>query len=134
LVVGPALRDRLGLRPDDPRLATYEKRQAGRPQCLDIHAGEAETSVLLAECCDLCRRSLIPGLAPTNLTAEDLTVWRRGGLHARKVTPLGYFGDPAAATPGKGRDMVGQDAVLVAEAVERTLRQAAGPGHGAGGG
>lgn len=121
-VLDPAMRDRLGLDAEDPRLVAYEKRRAGSPQFLDIHAGESETSVLLSEYCDVCRRDLIPGLRPTNLTGEDLKLWRRGGRHALTVTPLGYFGDPATATPEKGRDILVENGVLVADAIERTVR------------
>ena len=34
-------------------------------------------------------------LKPTNLTGEDMKEWRRGWDISRKVTPLGYVGNPA---------------------------------------
>lgn len=45
-------------------------------------------------------------LKPTELTLDDLLVWRRGGMEARKVTPLGYFGDPTTASPERGREEI----------------------------
>jgi creatinine amidohydrolase len=124
-VLAPAMRDRLELPPEDPRLVSYEKAASAAPRFLDIHAGESETSVLLAECVEACRCGIIPGLRPTNLTAEDLNLWRRGGRHALQVTPMGYFGDPAAATAERGRELLRQNAAQVADAVERTLKAAA---------
>ncbi|MBP0491496.1 creatininase family protein [Pararoseomonas indoligenes] len=121
-VLAPVMRDRLELDPADPRLVTYGKASSGTPGNLDIHAGESETSVLLHECMEACRCELIPGLRPTNLGMEDLKVWRQGGKQALKVTPMGYFGDPAAATAEKGREFLRQNAASVADAIERTLR------------
>ena len=38
-------------------------------------------------------------LQPTRLTVEDLQEWRKGGEHARRVTPDGYFGAPNPIDP-----------------------------------
>jgi creatinine amidohydrolase len=34
-------------------------------------------------------------LKPTNLGVDALNVWSRGWSDAKRVTPEGYFGDPA---------------------------------------
>ncbi|MGE4326034.1 MAG: hypothetical protein AB7E21_07980 [Pseudodonghicola sp.] len=39
--------------------------------------------------------SVLPSLVSTRLGPEDLAIWRNGHKDARRVTPLGYFGDPA---------------------------------------
>jgi creatinine amidohydrolase len=61
-------------------------------------------------------------LKPTNLTIDDLLVWRNGGVEARKVTPQGYFGDPATASPEKGRKEMEVYGRIAAEVIEDFLR------------
>lgn len=39
----------------------------------------------------------------TDLTFDDLMVWRQGWNNARRITPQGYFGDPASFNPGSSR-------------------------------
>lgn len=63
------------------------------------------------------RAEVIPALQPTNLVAEDLAEWRKGGEHARRTTPLGYLGDPAAADPRRGREAFERDARATADAI-----------------
>jgi creatinine amidohydrolase len=58
-------------------------------------------------------------LKPTNLAFKDLLVWTKGGREAREVTPRGYFGDPATASPERGRkemEAYGKTAAGVIEA------------------
>jgi creatinine amidohydrolase len=63
------------------------------------------------------RAEVIPTLRPTNLVAEDLEEWRKGGDHAKRKTPLGYLGDPAVADPRRGREAFDRDARAMAEAI-----------------
>ncbi|MDP6179714.1 MAG: hypothetical protein QGG48_07475 [Desulfatiglandales bacterium] len=41
-------------------------------------------------------------LKSTDLNFEDLMEWRQGWTDSRKLTPLGYFGDPASFDPRIG--------------------------------
>lgn len=62
---------------------------------IDIHAGAGETSMMLEYFPGSVDVKLAKSLKPTNLTGEDLNEWRKGWDVSRKVTPLGYVGDPA---------------------------------------
>ena len=89
----------------------------------DVHAGNWETSVMLAFNPEVVRAEKIPALAPTNLQAEDLAEWRKGDTAARRVTPLGYFGDPAAATAERGRQLIAREAEAIVAAMLPRLRE-----------
>ncbi len=60
---------------------------------LDLHAGAGETGVMAAHFPDQVDLEMARTLEPTRLTMQDAGAWVQD---ARKVTPLGYFGDPAA--------------------------------------
>jgi creatinine amidohydrolase len=60
---------------------------------LDIHAGSDETGLMAAYFPDQVDTILARTLEPTNLTDRDVAEWLND---ARRVTPLGYFGDPAS--------------------------------------
>ena len=62
---------------------------------IDIHAGAGETSMMLKYFPGSVDVELAKSLKPTNLTGEDLKEWRKGWDISRKVTPLGYVGNPA---------------------------------------
>lgn len=110
----------LGLDPSEPHVLTYPL-EYPRGKHLDIHAGEGETSMMWSLSPELVREEIAGQLKPTNLTFEDLMVWRKGGEHAQQTTPEGYFGDPAAATPQRGKEMIAKQARLVAEAILQEL-------------
>ena len=61
-------------------------------------------------------------LKPTDLTLDDLLVWRKGGMETRKVTPLGYFGDPTTASPERGRDEIEAYGRTVAGVIDTFLQ------------
>ena len=66
-----------------------------------------------------------PGIlkhSQSNLTLKELEVWSKGGNEARKVTPQGYFGDPAAADPEKGKGEIETFGKVAAEAIETFLQ------------
>lgn len=121
-VLPPGMRARLGLPDDDPRLVSYDERQADAPHFLDIHAGEYETAALLSEVPDTCRRDLVPTLKSTDLTRDDLAIWRQGPDAARRVTPHGYFGDPAAARPDDGARLLAHNARAVADSITAVMK------------
>ena len=88
----------------------------------DLHAGEAETSMLLSIAPDLVRTEIIPSLAPTGLLPKDVETWRRGYEHARKITPRGYLGDPANANAASGSIRIERQAAAFADAIAASVR------------
>ena len=89
---------------------------------VDIHAGEIETSSMWGLFPDLVRQDIMRTLKPTNFSIEDLNEWRKGRDHARRKTPHGYLGDPAASDPCKGEQVLLKQAELIADAIEAKLR------------
>lgn len=139
-VMEPELAGRLGLSPDDPCLtlhatgpadggAAFSSSTAAAPDGdapgggLDVHAGRWETSMMLHCHPDLVRDEVRATLPPTDLGPEELAVWRRGHDDARRTTPLGYFGDPAAAGAAEGHRShllsAEQAAAAIVERLER---------------
>jgi creatinine amidohydrolase len=107
--------------PADPTV--IEAREAGKTTpYVDIHAGEIESSGMWGLFPDIVRKDVIRTLKPTNYTLEDLNEWRSSPERAKQKTPLGYFGDPAAADPEFGRTMMEQQAQFIAEAIAGKLR------------
>ena len=145
-VVDEALAARLGFAADDPALTLQENEappafkfmqitssspispelpDGAPPRYVDVHAGCWETSMMMCACPGLVREDERVGLKSTDYGPDDLAEWRRGFEHARRKTPLGYLGDPAAATLEQGQRSLARSARLAAEAIERRLRAAA---------
>jgi creatinine amidohydrolase len=74
---------------DAPR---FESRS---PKTLEIHADSLETGIMSKFFPRQVDIEMANTLKSTDLTLEELMIWRRGWSDARNVTPLGYFGDPA---------------------------------------
>ena len=91
-------------------------------QFMDIHAGEFETSSMWGMFPDIVRQDIMRTLKPTNFTIEDLNEWRKGRDHAKRKTPQGYFGDPAASDPHLGQQLLLKQAEFIADAIEGKLR------------
>jgi creatinine amidohydrolase len=70
---------------------------------LQIHAGAIETSIMMHYFPEQVNAELAKTLKSTDLTFEDLLEWRKGWSDSRKMTPLGYFGDPASFDPWIGK-------------------------------
>jgi creatinine amidohydrolase len=117
IVVTPAAEARLTGGAPDPSVVAIRAPDETPSKFLDIHAGEWETSQIWATYPGLVRQDIVRGLKSTDLGPSDLEVWRRGAEHARRTTPEGYFGDPAAADPARGRRQLEQQALAIAEAV-----------------
>jgi creatinine amidohydrolase len=60
-------------------------------------------------------------LEPTDLTPKDVETWRKGYADAKRVTPLGYLGDPASADAGSGATRLEQQAAAFAEAIAASV-------------
>lgn len=113
---------RLGFALDHPAaLVTSAPFPAQRPGAthIDLHAGDWETSLMLAINPEVVNHAAIPDLPPTTLGSEDLAKWRQGHNCAREVTPDGYFGNPAAATVEFGQQEILNEAKLIADAILR---------------
>lgn len=140
-VVEPELAQRLGLDPDDPALTVHASAASpGTPPGgrvavsspgsaaggagaggIDVHAGRWETSVMMHTHPGLVRDEVRATLPATGHGLSELAVWRRGYDDARRVTPRGYFGDPAAAGADEGRQLHAAAARLAADAIEERL-------------
>jgi creatinine amidohydrolase len=92
------------------------------PRYVDVHAGRWESSMMLASCASLVRDDVRRTLKSTDLGPDDLAVWRKGYEHARRTTPLGYFGDPAAASAQEGERSLQSAAAVAADAIAARLR------------
>lgn len=143
-VMEPELAQRLGLDPDDPCLTVHASTPApagaapvpgGRVAVsspgsaaggagagyIDVHAGRWETSMMLHAHPGLVRDEVRAALPATEHGPSELATWRRGYDHARRVTPRGYFGDPASAGAAEGLRLHGAAAALAADAIEARL-------------
>lgn len=110
-----------GFDPADPTV--IPAREASHStEFLDVHAGEHETSSMWGVFPEVVRQDIIPTLKPTNFTLEDLNEWRKGRDHARRKTPHGYFGDPAASDPRRGEALLLRQAEYIADAIEAKVR------------
>ncbi|MFI0481435.1 creatininase family protein [Actinomadura sp. 9N215] len=122
-VTEPALARRIGLALDDPCLTLYGPDEPPPPGPADVHAGRWETSLMIHSCPELVREDVRARLEPSGLGADDLATWRQGFDAARRVTPDGYFGDPAAAGADEGRRLHALAAERAADAIALRLRR-----------
>jgi len=106
MIIDPFFLKGLGMRADEPHLLIYQSLFLSGPpsRYLNIHAEGHETSFMWHYLPELVNEQVWKTLKPTDLSLDDFLVWVKGGTEARKVTPQGYFGDPTAASPEKGRD------------------------------
>ncbi|MCP9951446.1 creatininase family protein [Actinomadura madurae] len=95
--------DRLGGDREDPVWLYYampsETETLKSATTLGVHANDQETALVARWFPELVDYEALWELRPTDLTVEDLARWRKGGEHAKAVTPLGYFGDPQPRDP-----------------------------------
>jgi len=117
ILVTPSVEARLTGGTPDSSVVVMRATGEAPAKFLDIHAGEWETSQIWATYPALIRQNVARALKSTDLGASDLEIWRRGAEHARRTTPDGYFGNPAAADPERGQRQLEQQALAVAEAV-----------------
>lgn len=121
-ILDAAIVTRLGIAQDDPAVLPFAVPPPATPApFLDVHAGEWETSIMLGFHSEVVREETLPGLVPTNLGPADLAEWRKGYDHAKRVTPLGYFGDPAAADAKRGQFLIDEEAQAIVAAVRGRL-------------
>lgn len=116
-VVPKPLGQRLGLNAGDAGFILVEPPSAPAPAHPDLHAGDGETSMVLAITPELVRKEIIADLKPTDLSPKDVEEWRKGYERAKKITPLGYLGAPANADAGRGATRVEGEATAFAAAI-----------------
>lgn len=122
MIASEGLARRLGIDLADPHLALGASPEGGpAPAHLDIHAGDWESSIVLSLCPGIVRAPIMAKLPPTTLGPADLAEWRKGQEHARRVTPDGYFGDPASAVSERGGALLAREAATVVDAILTAL-------------
>jgi creatinine amidohydrolase len=119
-VVPKPLGTRLGLREGEAGFLLIEPSTGPAPAHPDLHAGEGETSAVLAIAPELVHKDIAAKLPATDLTPKDVDEWRKGQEHAKAITPQGYLGAPAGADASKGAARIELDGRRIAEAVAST--------------
>jgi len=122
VVLSEGLLTRLGLDPAQPHLVVTPNERLAGP-FMDVHAGDWETSVVMAEHPDLVREKIARTLPSTDFGPADLAEWRKGGEHTLRKTPHGYLGNPAAADAQRGGQDLDAESAAIAAAIERTLQR-----------
>jgi creatinine amidohydrolase len=110
----------LSLTGEEPHVIIVEGSEYGghfSSPYVDVHAGESETSVFWYLFSDLTRAGVIARLEPTNYGIEDLIEWVKGRDNARAKTPMGYFGNPAAADRVRGEAAFSASSLRLAEGI-----------------
>jgi creatinine amidohydrolase len=90
----------------------------------DIHAGAFETGIMVEQFPDLVDLRKAQGLANSRTDFEGLKTWLQGGENARKVTPLGYLGDPSAMNIQVARKSNARTIDCIVDAIIIALRGA----------
>jgi creatinine amidohydrolase len=95
--------DALELDDGDPAILVFAPLSAEQKEAIpdpgeivDRHAGARETGFMAHHFPDLVNLELAEQLVPTKTTREEVRTWQRGGADARRLSPLGYIGNPAA--------------------------------------
>ena len=120
-VVPKSLGERVGLKAGEAGFVLVDIPAGAAPAHPDLHAGNGETSMLLSVAPSVVRKEVIPSLKATDLTAKDVETWRKGYEQAKKITPLGYLGDPASATAAGGSIIVERQSAAFADAIATTI-------------
>ncbi|UCM87720.1 creatininase family protein [Streptomyces marincola] len=122
-VAEPDLVARLPLDPADPAVTVLPAPPPPAVAFPDLHAGRAETSMMLADRPGLVRPGHT-GLPPVVLGPDEVAAWRRGHRHARRIAPDGHVGDPAAGDAAEGAAATEDAAERAARAVAARLGRA----------
>jgi len=120
-VVNDSMSKRLGFTGKEAHVLIYQVTPSPPPKYIEVHAGGGETSMMWYYFPELVDLEIWKTLKSTDLKLQDLIVWRRGWEDARRVTPLGYFGDPTTASPEKGKKSIEDYGRSVSELIEKFL-------------
>ncbi len=112
---------RFGLKGDEPFIVVHKSPpgEAEPQEFLDLHAGAGETGIMASHFPDQVDMELTKTLKPTQLTYRDVGEWV---TNAKKVTPLGYFGDPANAKIEESKKYHEAFCKMIADAIEKELK------------
>ncbi len=111
---------RFGLKGDEPFIVVHKSPpgEAEPQEYLDLHAGGGETGIMAAYFPDQVDMGLTKTLKPTRLTYRDVGKWV---TDAKKVTPLGYFGDPASFNIDEAKEYYEAFCKMIADAIEKEI-------------
>ena len=112
---------RYGLAANEPFIVTHKSppSDAAPQEYLDIHAGAGETGIVVAFFPDQVDTELAKTLEPTRLTYRDVGDWL---TDARRVTPLGYLGDPAGFDAEAAKEYFQANCKMIADSIESWLK------------
>lgn len=113
---------RFGYTGKEPHVLVEKTPPQPPPKYLEIHAESRETGILAHYFPEAVNVKLAKTLKSTNLTFDDLMVWRQGWSDAKKLTPLGYFGDPASFDPDAGKQLIEGYARNLANLIDTFLK------------
>ncbi|MBW1772972.1 MAG: creatininase family protein [Deltaproteobacteria bacterium] len=88
----------------------------------EIHADSLETGIMQQYFPKQVNTKLSKKLKSTDLTRKDLMLWRQGWSDAKKLTPDGYFGDPAGFDPPQAKKFIQRHAGDIADLIEKYLK------------
>jgi creatinine amidohydrolase len=113
---------RYGLTGNEPFIVTHKSPPSDEaPQeYLDIHAGAGETGIVAAFFPGQVDTELVITLEPTRVTYREITQWL---TDARRVTPLGYVGDPAAFDAEAAEEYFLENCKMIAYSIEQQLKK-----------
>ena len=113
---------RYGLSGNEPFVVSRKSSPSNeQPQeFLDIHAGADETGIVAAFFPDQVDTDLALILEPTQITYHEIAQWL---TDARRVTPLGYLGDPAGFDAEEAREYIEADCKLIADSIEKQITE-----------
>jgi creatinine amidohydrolase len=97
-----------------------------RPQYLDVHAGTGETGMMVYYFPEQVDVELAKTLKSTNLTTQDLLEWDQSWSDAKRITPLGYFGDPSSFDPEVSRQRIESSVESMTNVIESFLKKKMG--------
>ena len=90
----------------------------GESEYLDLHAGAWETGVVAAFFPEEVNAKTARSLEPTKVTVKELGEWVKD---MKKVTPLGYLGDPAKFDAAAARKNGEESCRMMADAIAQAL-------------
>jgi creatinine amidohydrolase len=121
-VMDDSLAKRLGFKGKESYLLLSKGSSTPPSPFVEIHADSYETSFMMQYFSGLVDSEVLKTLRSTDLTVQDLMNWRRGWDEARKITPQGFFGDPAAASAERGKRSIEEFAKTAAELIYAFLQ------------
>ncbi len=111
---------RAGLTGNEPIFLVHKSppTESQETEFLDLHAGAWETGVVAAFFPEELNAKVARSLEPTQVTVKELGEWVKD---MKKVTPLGYLGDPAKFDAAAARKNVEDSCRMMAEAIAEAL-------------